>query len=1642
MPWMQNSEGFYYVSDYPVGETILISSGEVDQYVTMPPSQAQIDAYNLRQEQERARLAEEEAEIARQIEIRAAQIEAARQQEIESARQQEIEAQQAEIARQIEIRAAQIEAARQQEIESARQQEIEAQQAEFARQQAQAAEEARWRPGYDTLLKQMQAIQGQTDVYKRGSPLSAETHMENIARSLSRDYGINSIADIGVKQIPYSEMVPITISTGENEYIAGYENVSRIKNEFFNKNNPSIVIPESKFASTREGEGYSNYSLQPVQQADGSTIAVPVQYYNKSGLGGFVEDFGPALSAANAILMFGGVPPLALAAGNVALQAGAGNVQNIGDALQVAAPYLIPAAVGQLAAGTDVVGSDWATSGAGTAASSLPADVAAGLSSSAVGQAVSNLTNQAVTGLAADVAGSAAVSGITAAIYDKDPLKFAALGGVSALASAAGKSVFDATGNRAYANAVTSSINALAETGDFERAIISGGAAGVTTLVNQTVANTTKNPVLGQAAQLGAMSAITGQPVSTGDLIGLGKQFIDYQKTSGAVKDSSGSSAGTTNTATGGVDTTVGSGVDEVSSETLGTSTSPVTNPNITATLPIGAASAEAYNKTLGEFNSLQSEAQGKFNEATEFYNNEFKPIQDRRSTLIGQINAGLEERRGYLAKYYDINDPNANRWGDSIRAIDPEINALNAELEALDSTYQPALQRWNELKTEVNGYNTRLEGIQNTLDTQSQVLNTDQSTVDVDEDGALTYTPARFDIKNLPQIVEAGSMSQAVSDAQRISLDDSALRSAPKELQRVIIYGSKSLPDSIKGFFNTAVDFVKSVFATGAVGLGEQIQYFSNAYSMLTGTPLDKTYAGLGKAMELWGNKNITVPELIIQNKNYKDAMAAASKMDFRDAVPFLVKKAFENPLGFTSEVSKELVQEVVPTAAGLAFGVAARVLIGGPVGTVMAARALGSAVVDGLETFGANGKEAENQALKEGKTPNEARIIGIYKGAIDALVTIPSEYLGDKSTFKAVFEGINGGVKGMAAKYGSAIGAQGTGEFFETVTQCATSWYASDTKEPFPLNSCLVQGWSAAMIAGGTTAGVVGISDAKAIVAKDMAGKDVTLGEMISGQKLIDAKTLNPNAVISTSSNGTKKTLGSLTAVSRDLDINSPVLSEFLPQSMLSNDLVIATLPGGTPVTIADMNRFEESGGTPQTFMSSLSTANPVTFASFVSPTAAANESQFATQTFFDNSVAAKIQGGLNPFDATKSVLSSMNIPASELNLTALSQALGGQKNAVDALTTPAGETKVTSGTTTGTTLTTSPVTDTAVTDSATTNAATSVTGGVNQAGTTNAQSAAVTRPNVNTDPNVNTSSNVNTGASNVNVTGPGVTGPGVPAPGVPAPGVPAPNPALEALEAQIAAQNAALAQQNAILAEQAAAQKAAEEAKKEAEDQAQTNTSMQRAMQFLNPRSRPSSNNEIPAITAAIIGGKSGFVSPLEAFSRMVQSNQYVPQQQQPEGALMQASPYAYGKQTDLNDIFGIGDQDDEQVEQTAKAGGLMTPLMAAGGTTRYGKFASGGLNVVHHAGKMRVDFRRGDAVTGAGDGQSDDIPAMLADGEFVIPADVVAALGNGSTKAGSDALYEMMHSIRARARKGHPKSLPPPAKSPLDYISKRK
>jgi len=90
------------------------------------------------------------------------------------------------------------------------------------------------------------------------------------------------------------------------------------------------------------------------------------------------------------------------------------------------------------------------------------------------------------------------------------------------------------------------------------------------------------------------------------------------------------------------------------------------------------------------------------------------------------------------------------------------------------------------------------------------------------------------------------------------------------------------------------------------------------------------------------------------------------------------------------------------------------------------------------------------------------------------------------------------------------------------------------------------------------------------------------------------------------------------------------------------------------------------------------------------------------------------------------------------------------------------------------------------------------------------------------------------------------------------------------------------------------------------------------------------------------------------------------------------------------------------------------------------------AQGGLMSLAGGGMLGSYSDGGRLLRGPGDGMSDNIPASisdkqparLADGEFVIPADVVSHLGNGSTEAGSRVLYEMLNRVR-KARTGNPK-----------------
>ena len=64
---------------------------------------------------------------------------------------------------------------------------------------------------------------------------------------------------------------------------------------------------------------------------------------------------------------------------------------------------------------------------------------------------------------------------------------------------------------------------------------------------------------------------------------------------------------------------------------------------------------------------------------------------------------------------------------------------------------------------------------------------------------------------------------------------------------------------------------------------------------------------------------------------------------------------------------------------------------------------------------------------------------------------------------------------------------------------------------------------------------------------------------------------------------------------------------------------------------------------------------------------------------------------------------------------------------------------------------------------------------------------------------------------------------------------------------------------------------------------------------------------------------------------------------------------------------------------------------------------------------------MDFPEKDGmIDGPGDGQSDDIPAMLSDGEFVMTKQAVMAAGNGDREQGTKKMYDIMYSLEDKAQ----------------------
>jgi len=120
--------------------------------------------------------------------------------------------------------------------------------------------------------------------------------------------------------------------------------------------------------------------------------------------------------------------------------------------------------------------------------------------------------------------------------------------------------------------------------------------------------------------------------------------------------------------------------------------------------------------------------------------------------------------------------------------------------------------------------------------------------------------------------------------------------------------------------------------------------------------------------------------------------------------------------------------------------------------------------------------------------------------------------------------------------------------------------------------------------------------------------------------------------------------------------------------------------------------------------------------------------------------------------------------------------------------------------------------------------------------------------------------------------------------------------------------------------------------------------------------------------------------------------------------PSFLLASASAPLFMKKPEVDDTDYLQQYRDDFYISYAADGGEMT-----------GGVANNGQRIEHPDGKVKEHPKRIGEIAGPGTGTSDDIPAMLSDGEFVMTAQAVRNAGGGSRKQGAKNMYKLMKNL---------------------------
>jgi hypothetical protein len=163
----------------------------------------------------------------------------------------------------------------------------------------------------------------------------------------------------------------------------------------------------------------------------------------------------------------------------------------------------------------------------------------------------------------------------------------------------------------------------------------------------------------------------------------------------------------------------------------------------------------------------------------------------------------------------------------------------------------------------------------------------------------------------------------------------------------------------------------------------------------------------------------------------------------------------------------------------------------------------------------------------------------------------------------------------------------------------------------------------------------------------------------------------------------------------------------------------------------------------------------------------------------------------------------------------------------------------------------------------------------------------------------------------------------------------------------------------------------------------------------------------------------GGEAAYNAMIDKATTKLAEQMLVNPELYKPGFMRKALPLAAAGAGIMGVSGGFEQPEMEEAPDPFNLGGQSAWDLVAANPAKYRVFGSGGPYGAAQGGSTSDFPRRDGAIAGPGTGTSDDIPAMLSDGEFVMTAQAVRGAGNGSRENGVRKMYDIMRSYEGVA-----------------------